>query len=399
MKHKSDLLAKAQEFVFTLFKEKLSPKFLYHNYKHTLEVVGACQDIAGWYKLEKEQLEIILLAAWFHDTGYAVAYDGHEDKSIEIARDFLTAQGCESGKIDAVCNLILSTSVSRKPASVIEEIIHDADYITMGKKSFFERAELLRIEWEVFLKRFYTDSEWAKLQLEFLLNNTFYTEFALKEWGAQRGKNIEAQRRFLDKLKSTEVKRSERTGKEGKPGRGVETMYRATYRNHIELSAIADSKANMMISINTIIMSVIISVFGSGVTFIGGGNFDSMRFALPMCTLLLTSLSSVIFAVLSAKPNVTQRKKEGEPVPDKKSSLLFFGNFSEMQLDNFVQEMNTLKGNEGDLYNSMSIDIYYLGKVLRQKYRLLRISYLVFMAGLILSVLVFMVVFFGSYKA
>jgi len=61
---------------------------------------------------------------------------------------------------------------------------------------------------------------------------------------------------------------TQKAAKKG-PGRGVETMYRSAYRNHINLSSIADNKANMMISINTIIMSLIIAVIGSVFTFTG----------------------------------------------------------------------------------------------------------------------------------
>jgi predicted metal-dependent HD superfamily phosphohydrolase len=395
MKHKSELTGKAQEYVFSLFKEKLSPKFLYHNYKHTLEVVSTCHEIGEWYDLDKEQMEVLLLAAWFHDTGYAIAYNDHEEKSVGIAREFLISHQYPEEKANQVCRLVLSTSIHKKPDGILEEIMHDADYIHIGKKSFFEKAELLRIEWEVFLQRFYSDADWAKLQMDFLLENNFVTEYGLKEYGAQRGKNIESQRRKLEKLRTGEEKESVKTSR---PGRGVETMYRSTYRNHINLSSIADSKANMMISINTIIMSVIISLFGSGFTFIAKGSFESMRFAMPMCILLLTSLTSVIFSVLSAKPTVTRKKPVEVKTEEKKSSVLFFGNFTEMPLDNFIEEMNTLKDNQHDLYENMSVDIYHLGKVLKQKYKLLRISYLVFMGGLILAVAVFLVVFTFSYQ-
>jgi predicted metal-dependent HD superfamily phosphohydrolase len=395
MKHKTELIAKAQEYVFALFKEKLSPKFLYHNYKHTLEVVNTCQEIAEWYKLEKDEMEVLLLAAWFHDTGYAEAYTGHEEKSIEVARKFLLQEGFSPEKTEAVCKLVLSTNVHKKPEGISEEIMHDADYVTLGKKSFFEKAELLRIEWEVFLDKRYSDVEWANIQLDFLLENNFVTEYALKEYGNQRGKNVEVQRRKLEKLRASATKE---TDKGFKLSRGVETMYRSTYRNHINLSSMADSKANMMISINTIIMSVIISLFGSGVTFIGKGNFDHMRFAVPMCMLLITSLTSVVFAVLSVRPNITSRKADPEAVKEKKSSLLFFGNFIEMPVETFVEEMNTLKEDQQEVYNNMTIDIYHLGKVLKQKYKLLRFSYMIFMGGLIISVIAFLVVFMISYN-
>jgi hypothetical protein len=176
----------------------------------------------------------------------------------------------------------------------------------------------------------------------------------------------------------------------------VETMFRTTYRNHINLSSIADQKANMMISINAIMMSVIITVVGSGISFSGSGTYSHIRFALPICILLLSSLTAVIFAVLSANPTITNKREEDTTKKHKKSSLLFFGNFANLELDQFIVEMNALMQNKGGLYNNMTTDIYYLGKVLTRKYQLLRISYSVFMLGLILCVLSFMIVFFST---
>ena len=115
--------------------------------------------------------------------------------------------------------------------------------------------------------------------------------------------------------------------KEQKLGRGIETMYRATYRNHINLSSIADAKANMMISINAIIMSVIITIVGSGFTFSGLEFYQYIRFTVPMTILLISSLISVVFAVLSARPNVTKKNVSEQKIREKKSSILFFGNF------------------------------------------------------------------------
>lgn len=397
MKNKSTILDEASDYIFNLFKEKLSPRYLYHNYTHALEIVEMSKKIGEESDLNKEELEVLELAAWFHDSGYCISYDGHEEKSVEIAKKFLNAHHYPKDKIQKVSNLILSTKVNHKPKGLIEEVLHDADYINIGKKSFFSKAELLRIEWEEFLDKRYSDADWTQLQLDFLLNKTFLTEYAMKEYGEQRKKNVEEQRMSLAKAVKEEDKKEEKK-KDELPTRGVETMYRTTYRNHINLSSIADQKANMMISINAIIMSVIITVVGSGITFSGSGQFNHIRFALPICILLLSSLTAVIFAVLSANPTVTNKREEDTTKKHKRSSILFFGNFANLELDEFIAEMNSLMGNKGVLYNNMTTDIYYLGKVLTRKYKLLRISYTVFMLGLIFCVLSFMIVMFSTYE-
>ena len=387
MKIKSELVYKASEYIFNLFKDKLAPQYVYHNYRHAEEIASACKEIAERHEISQQELEILLLAAWFHDTGYIDKYEGHELISAEIAREFLTKENFDAGSIDKVCDLIKSTNPGHKPTDLFEEIIHDADYISVGKKSFFNKGELLRIEWENFLKKKFNEEEWAKSQLEFLLSKNFYTQYAVKAYGPQREKNIERQRQKIRDLPQKKEKKTE-----PKSGRGVETMFRSTYRNHIELSAIADSKANMMISINTIIMSVIISVVGGGITFLGKSEYDTRKFAIPIVLLLLTCLLSVVFAVLSARPKVTSKATKKDKT-EKKRSVLFFGNFTKLELPVFVKEMTGLMQNKDELYNNMIVDIYYLGKVLNRKYIMLRISYLIFLLGFILSVISFLIVY------
>lgn len=380
---------KAAEFVADLFKRELSNKYVYHNLTHTIETAEACMSAADFYELNENDRLCLLLAAWFHDTGYVKTYKGHEDVSIEYARGFMESEGCSEEMITQAEKLINTTKRGVKPENLLEEIICDADHISAGKKRFFRKAELLRIEWEIFLDKHYTDQEWAKEQQQFIISTNFYTEYFRREYGSRREKNIEKQRSALIKAKAKKLKDKD-------PKRGTETMYRATYRNHINLSQIADEKANMMISINTIIMSVIITVVGSGFTFTGQSFVESMRYTVPIAVLLLGSLFSVIFAVISARPNVTSKKVNLDKIRKKKSSVLFFGNFSNMKLQEFITNMHELMGSKDLLYDNMTVDLYYLGLVLTDKYRMLRISYNIFMGGLILAVVAFFGIFFYS---
>lgn len=395
MKYKTHLTAEAADYVFNFYKKNFSSKYVYHDYKHFHETVQACDEIAAWYELEKEEVELLLVAAWFHDLGYINKYDNHEEYSVMLAENFLKLKGVSENKINRVKELILSTKIGHVPANLLEEILHDADLINIGRKNFFLKAQMLRLEWETFLNKHYSDKEWEKLQLDFLLNNNFYTQYTLKEYGAQRAENIDTQTKILRK-KIDGIKRT-KSRIDTQPKRGVETMYRSTYRNHINLSAIADNKANMMISINTIIMSIIISVMGSRFGFYSQDSYGSFRFILPMCILLLASLLSVIYAVLSARPKVTHKKASTNPSEGRDGSLLFFGNFVSLPLNNFIEQMHDLTKNKDLLYDNMTVDIYHLGAVLTKKYRLLRVSYNIFMIGLIITVIAFLIVFLQSW--
>lgn len=401
MKNANPIIKSAEEFVFNLFKDKLPPDHVYHNYKHTFQTVKATKEIANSYNLTSRELEILLLAAIFHDTGYTEAYQGHEEVSIKIFNEFINGD-YPLEDIKRVEELILSTKAGAKPDGTLQEILHDADYINIGKKKFCQRAELLRIEWERLLNKTYTDLEWAEIQLNFLISTNFVTEEAIVKFDDQREVNIRMQREKIESLRVEQEKLNFKLEKSNpnkplKEGRGIETLYRSVYENHINLSQIADNKAGIMISINTIIVSLVITLFGSGYTFSGQNEFGSLRFVIPMAVLLITSLLAVVFAILSSRPNVTT--KERYELSKKDSSILFFGNFAQLQIKEFVGRINELKNQKEELYDSMSVDIYHLGAVLVKKYKLLSWSYNIFMGGLVLCAVAFIIIMMFSYQS
>ncbi|MDX1629635.1 MAG: DUF5706 domain-containing protein, partial [Fulvivirga sp.] len=209
------------------------------------------------------------------------------------------------------------------------------------------------------------------------------------EYNKRRVKNIKKQRKHI--VKAKKVTTRQKTGKD--LGRGIDTLYRANYRNHINLSAIADGKANMMISINTIMISVIVTLSGASLSISKSYIIENLRFTVPIFILLLGSLASVVFAVLSARPKITTKEIKKEQIKKNKISLLYFGNFLNIPKKQFVSYLNNLKADQERLYDSMSIDLYNLGQVLNEKYRLLTISYNIFMIGLTLTVIAFIFIF------
>jgi len=385
-----EIIRKAGNYVFSLFKEKLSKKLVYHNYKHTFEIVKISRTLAEEYNLPDEDMEILLLAAWFHDTGYLETYTGHEEKSVEIATAFLQQEGYSEEHIHEIADCILATRAQQPAATLLQEILVDADISNIGKENFFANAELLRVEWEIFLNKFFTDAEWAQFQLDFLLSTTFRTQAAQRLFGDQLQTNIQGQRDRLNQF-SKKQKKKEKKQREtmAQPKRGIETMFRSTYSNHMTLSSIADNKANMMISLNAVILSVIITYLGAKTSVLGTEFTRNPILMVPVGTLLLTTIGSVVSAILSAQPDVTSFKIRPNKVKSKKVNLLFFGNFTKIPLEDFQSGMHEIMREKDALYNNT--DIYYLGDVLSKKYRLLRVSYTIFMIGLILTVVSFVI--------
>jgi putative nucleotidyltransferase with HDIG domain len=380
-------LEEINQYVFNLFKEKLSHQYVYHNYQHTLETAEAAEKLAKECELPGDDFEILLIAAWFHDTGYILTYSDHEDKSIEIARNFLSEKKYPADKINKVIECIEATKREVIPSTLPQQILCDADIMSIGDKNFFSKADLLRAEWENFDIRYCNEIEWAETQLDFLSKATFHTAQAQKLYGEQLALNLQEQRQKLKKLqKKAEKKNEDRKKSKAQPKRGIETMFRSIYGSHIHLSSIADNKANMMIHINTIIISIMLTVVGAKFSFLGASFKSNQRLIIPVISLLLKGLVSIIFAILSAKPKVTEKISSLEEIKKKKVSILFFGNYSNLSMQDFENQMKELMQSQELLYGNMIRDLYFLGVVLNKKYKLLRYSYMSFMIGLIITV-------------
>lgn len=167
--------------------------------------------------------------------------------------------------------------------------------------------------------------------------------------------------------------------------RGIETMFRTSYRTHIDMSSLADSKANIMISINGLIMSIMIASISPKID-------TNAWLLLPTSVLLIGCLISMVYAVLAARPRVTNREISLDDVRNDRANILFFGNFVNMDEADYTEGMKELLQNPDALYLNMIRDIYSLGRVLARKFHYLRISYAVFMAALVVGVSFFLLV-------
>lgn len=390
MDYPKNIVEEAGRFVFELFQSKLSHDYIYHNYQHTLETVRTCRKLANGYPdLTEVDLEMLLLAAWFHDTGYVLIYKGHEEKSKDYAKEFLHSRNYPEERIAKVLECIDCTKRDVKPSSLIGKILSDSDIISIGEESFFSKSMLLRKEWENFGIWKCSELEWAKTQLDFLESASFHTQEAQRVYGEQVQINFQEQSQKLRKLeKKVDKKKKNKVRIKAQPKRGIETMFRSIYNSHINLSSIADSKANMMISINSLLISITLTLVGAKLSLLGTSFKQNQIVIYPIIALLLTSLGAIIFAILSAKPKITRRIHSINDVNESKVSILFFGNYTWFTIDEFEHQMKELMKSEEALYGNMIRDLYYLGQVLIIKYRMIRISYLIFMIGIIFTVLV-----------
>ena len=417
------IIEAAQQYVTAQYKEHPHPNLVYHNLEHTRQVVAAAEQISAHYRLEDTDLLVVYVAAWFHDLGYLLGEPKtHEEKGAELAQGFLNIQQVPLNIQQQVTACIMSTKMPQHPQNLLEQIVCDADLFNLGTKDFKNRTKLLHQEMELTSGKEIPGAIWTEGSLRLLEEQDYHTAYCRTLLQQQIEENIsrlkEKLEKQLDKAKKKnkgEAKEVEaavvaagkkgaraeevfavvdKTGKdkekkkekekEAKPGRGVETMFRTTSTNHIRLSSMADSKAHIMISVNSIIISVILGVLFRRLE-------DYPNLIIPAVIFLLTGVVTIIFSVLATRPNVNVGRFTREDIDRKKTNLLFFGNFHKMSLEDYTWGMTEMMKDTEYVYASMIQDIYHLGVVLGKKYKQLRIAYNVFMFGLIISVLAFVV--------
>ncbi|HEV7334004.1 MAG TPA: Pycsar system effector family protein [Flavisolibacter sp.] len=391
----SHLLGAARAYVTDVFQHKVNPEFVFHSLEHTEDVVEACSHMANHYQLHDEDRLVLMLAAWFHDTGYSAGRaEGHEDVSVHIATQFLTGHQVDDTTIQRVASCIQATKMPQSPVSLIEKILCDADLFHLSTEDFKARNQLLKQERESMLGHKIDKKEWRKSNIQFLTSHRYFTDYGQEFLEPKKQNNLALFTKKKTDKKETATAEPEKvfpylteveaiSAQDQKNAeRGIQTMFRTTSNNHIELSGMADSKAHILITVNSIILSVAVS-YGLP-RIIAAGNEE---YIIPTVMLVLTCLVCVTFAILATRPSINSGRFTEEDIRNKKTNLLFFGNFHRMQLEDYQWGMNQMIRDKEYLYNTMMMDIYYLGVVLARKYRYLRIAYTVFMVGLIIVVI------------
>lgn len=384
----SKLIENTETFVFDLFKNELDQTFLYHNQTHTDRVLRSIREIIENTEVDEQNAEILELAALLHDTGYIKARDGHEEESVKIATRFLKQQGASNTIIEAVSTCIMATKFKDSPQTELGKIIRDADASHFGKKYFAEASEFLRKELEIQDIASYSPTAWRDENIKVLTKkHEFYTDYALKNWQPRKEKNLakllKSKKKSKSKLKTEEQKAKYKAQyKNESPERGIQTFYRVALRNHIKLSDIADTKANILLSVNAIIISLVLANLIS--------KLDTNPYLVyPTAIFTLSCVISMILSIIATRPNITSGEFTKEDVANKEVNLTFFGNFHKMELKEYEWAIEELLKDKEYVYKSLTKDLYFLGKVLERKYRILRVTYTIFMIGMIVSVLAF----------
>lgn len=406
-----DILIKAEQYVHGLFEKTHYKKLAYHNLKHTESVAQKVTQIANHYQLSDRDFFVVSTASWFHDTGYIEDHaPGHEERSIAIASGFLVKHQVDEGDIAAIKECILATKMPQAPTNLLGEIICDADLFHLGTDKFSKISKEVRKDIEEFNHHGISNYAWREKNIKFLEEHHYFTDYCRLLLADGQKKNLEKIKQKQEKeaekhpVKAKEEKEAQhligahkqedltakphkedgKSKKDEKPERGVETMFRISSGNHQRLSDMADNKAHIMITVNSIILSAIISLVLKSLS-------QHPQMVLPSLLLITVSLLTLTFAILATRPNIPNGIFTRQDVEDKKVNLLFFGNFYKMSYAEYAEGMLKMMDDKDFLYGSLIRDLYSQGVVLGKKYHLLRTAYNIFLFGIIASVLAYLI--------
>jgi predicted metal-dependent HD superfamily phosphohydrolase len=405
------MLNKVEQYAKDSFDHTNLNNLLYHNLRHTESVASYARQIARHYQLGDRDYFIVVASAWLHDLGYTLERANHEAEGAGAAAVFLGNLGLSGVDIDAIKGCILATKLPQDPHNLLEEIVCDADLYHLGTSQFSELNKMMRKEAEEATNIKVSKDDWRVKTINFLESHTYHTEYAKLLLNDQKKKNLEelkekSESKFQQDLrpKSSLViaehsdsathhydKHKKDKEKNERPERGIETMFRVSSSNHQRLSDMADNKAHIMITVNSIILSAVISLLLRKLD-------ENSYLMIPTFMLLAASLITIIFSILATRPTIPNGIFSKKDIEDKKVNLLFFGNFYRMKLPDYKEGMEKMMADKDYLYGSLIMDGFAQGKILGKKYQLLRISYNVFMFGLILSVIAFIIAsaFYGK---
>jgi uncharacterized protein len=185
---------KAIEYIIARLRQELPDRLKYHSPEHTISVIRAAEKLGERHGISLHEMQLLLTAAAYHDSGFLKTYRNHEEESCRIAEKVLPDFGFKKEDIEVIKGMIMATKVPQKPHTLLEKIICDADLVYLGGDNYDSISTTLHKE--LTLNGIELDEDqWLDMQINFLESHNYWTEYYLNRLAPNK-KNV------LDRLKS-----------------------------------------------------------------------------------------------------------------------------------------------------------------------------------------------------
>ncbi len=395
-----DLIREAEQYVKNLFLTKKNELLLFHNMGYIKKTVSFANQLCEMEKVTGKEREDILVSAWLFSTGFLFDYVDYKKQSSKVAHQFLKEKGLDKQRIEKIIKIIETVLQNKIHDNICGEILYDASEFYLASEDFLLWVRYHRQERNYFLiPKLTKRSFWQTVQ-NFLNEHHYCTVSAQKMFEAEKEKNA-AKIKFvlsqellkqlpvnnhmlIEEMKEEINQINLKVEKRLSSARGFDTLYRITSRNQVSLSSMADNKAHILITLNTLIVSAI-------TTFALVKHHDLQFLIFPSIVTLSFSMISISYAIFATRPQIRPGVFKMDDFYNKKVSLIFYGNFYKMNYDDYEKAMTDMLKDQDLLLSNLNRDQYTLGKILGRKFKLLNISFTVFLVGFVISALAFLI--------
>jgi Family of unknown function (DUF5706) len=356
-------------------------------YEQAIRLVQQCNVVAVQNELEDNDKRKVHLAGLFlFAGGYNPSF---LEDSIIVLKEFLHAEDIDEDIIFQITEMIRAIKPPQMPMTLCGQVLCDS------VNSFWvSEAKGLEVDLPGFVQELISGKAMEKNLVEwkqYLEKLRFFSPAAQKMFEKPKKKKLGWFQKALEQQES----HSSSTGTPGtsidkllkdveKPqmARGTETMFRIASREHAELMSNVHQKSGFLASINAIILSIILSVLSTKLD-------ENPHLLIPTILLLITCVSTIYFVIMATRPVFINPSNEG--FNTETQNIMFFGHFSNMAWKDYRDKLKVITRDDVALFDTFSKNIYYQGLVLKKKYNLLAIGYNIFIGGLIISILAFVI--------
>ena len=401
--------------VTSLFTNLLPKEVVYHNVALISRSEDSLEELIKESQLTERQKNITKIVLWLIFIGFIDLerfakiekiqhyYDECKSYSLKRSEDILTEKGIDLNlkiKILAIIEECFAVSDHKFEES---KIIIDAILSDFAKPLSVKYIQKLYREFLLTGVVQYSARKWYINAIKYLTKHNYLTKYGqevyemekintIQKLEKKKKKYLKTDETLLQKemaVSGVELKRLKKSLNKikGRNERGIQTMFRTTSRNHYTLNQMIDRKANILISVNSIIISVIIG------KLIGGKNVFTIE-NLPVLVLMFTALITILFAILAILPVKTHGEFSAKEIRAKEGNLLYFGNYHKMSFRDYAWGMLQMINDGEHLYMTMIRDLYFFGKQLNNKYTRLRIALFTMGIGFVLTIVLFLIVSF-----
>lgn len=367
----------------SLIAQNPYPAYLTYDWNYTQELIAAAHDLIEAESLDDSTRAEADVLIYFYVIGYNICQDDPLKKSASNAHSFLINRGFDPVLADRIRDSILHLEDFTRTYSLPVAVAQDVLTAFYGRKKLIKKVKKRFDDYNLANKGQLDEVKWFEDLIGRMITHRYNTNRSKSKRSGRKKKNIGKLRKYIYELKQDAALPYNKRAM---------TMFKTASRNQIDLVNIADKKAGIMITVNAILITILIPLFGSYI-------IDISRFIVPAIILLITCGISIILATLATKP-LSKKAPTTKDFASGNRSLFYFENFIHLKKDEYKSAVQDLIVRDAPFENAVVTDLYDLGRILGVKYRKLTWCYWVFAIGIGLTILTFLgcLLFFEGYN-